>query len=236
MDNLNQKIEKCSTAGPIRVLVADVKRLDTDLIVGFLHGAGFEAVPAESTAESFVAALKAFGPDIALIGADLAGDHAAKILRVAKAVLPGLSTIVLLDPSNHALVVEAFRAGVQGVLGRDDSTETLVQCLQSVYEGDVFVRNSHVRQIVQTLAEDETSLEVMDSNGKNVLSKREMQVVTCVVDGMTNRDIGARLQLSQHTIKNYLFNVFEKLGVSSRAELVAHVMCRRPRRNLFKSA
>ena len=58
------------------------------------------------------------------------------------------------------------------------------------------------------------------SNGLSLLSKRELDVVHCLSEGLTNREIAERLGLSQHTIKNYLFRIFDKLGVSSRLELL----------------
>jgi len=60
----------------------------------------------------------------------------------------------------------------------------------------------------------------VNGNGLSLLSRREMEVVRCLAEGLTNREIAERLQLSQHTIKNYLFRVFDKLGVSSRVELL----------------
>ena len=60
----------------------------------------------------------------------------------------------------------------------------------------------------------------VDANGLSLLSKREMDVVRSLAEGLTNREIAERLGLSQHTIKNYLFRVYDKLGVSSRLELL----------------
>src|SRR5207245_4183759 len=60
----------------------------------------------------------------------------------------------------------------------------------------------------------------VDANGLSLLSKREMDVVRSLAEGLTNREIAARLGLSQHTIKNYLFRVYDKLGVSNRLELL----------------
>jgi DNA-binding NarL/FixJ family response regulator len=54
----------------------------------------------------------------------------------------------------------------------------------------------------------------------NLLSKREADVVGCLAEGLTNREIGERLDLSQHTIKNHMFRIFDKLGVSNRIELM----------------
>src|SRR5581483_5891790 len=65
-----------------------------------------------------------------------------------------------------------------------------------------------------------------NAEGMNLLSEREMQVVRCLSEGLTNREIAERLNLSQHTIKNYLFRVFDKLGVSSRVELLSMTLTR----------
>ena len=64
------------------------------------------------------------------------------------------------------------------------------------------------------------NVRAVSANGLNLLSKRELDVVRSLAEGLTNREIAARLGLSQHTIKNYLFRVFDKLGVSSRVELL----------------
>jgi DNA-binding CsgD family transcriptional regulator len=72
---------------------------------------------------------------------------------------------------------------------------------------------------VEALASSPT-VRAVDAKGLDVLSKREMEVVRCVAEGLTNREIAERLALSQHTIKNYLFRVFDKLGVSGRVELL----------------
>jgi DNA-binding CsgD family transcriptional regulator len=66
------------------------------------------------------------------------------------------------------------------------------------------------------------SLKIVDAKGVNLLSKREEDVVKLLMEGLSNREIARNLELSEHTIKNYLFRIFDKLGVSSRTELLLY--------------
>jgi len=68
------------------------------------------------------------------------------------------------------------------------------------------------------------SLRVVNSLGAKLLTPREEQVVALVADGLSNRQIAHELQLSEHTVKKYLFRIFEKLGISSRVELVLYAV------------
>ena len=70
-------------------------------------------------------------------------------------------------------------------------------------------------------------INIVDAKGRVLLSVREAQVVRLVAEGLSNREISQQLSLSEHTVKNYLFKIFEKLGVSTRVELVLYSMARR---------
>ena len=65
-------------------------------------------------------------------------------------------------------------------------------------------------------------MRVVDANGVNLLTNREEDVVRLVAEGLTNREIAERLKLSEHTIKNYVFRIFDKLGINTRVELVLY--------------
>jgi DNA-binding CsgD family transcriptional regulator len=127
--------------------------------------------------------------------------------------------VVLLDSSKRDVILEAFRAGATGIFSRHESVETLAKCVLSVCRGQIWANSQQMAYAVEALAASH-SVRAVDAHGLNLLSKRELEVVRCLAGGLTNREIAEYLGLSQHTIKNYLFRVFDKLGVSSRVELL----------------
>jgi two-component system nitrate/nitrite response regulator NarL len=67
-------------------------------------------------------------------------------------------------------------------------------------------------------------MKFLSASGEALLSAREVDVVRCVAEGLSNREIAQRLNLREHTVKNYLFRIFDKLGVSSRVEVVLYAL------------
>src|SRR5262249_62419185 len=126
---------------------------------------------------------------------------------------PEISLIVLLDGMDRTIVVEAFRAGAAGVFCRTESFEALCKCIRRVHQGQVWVNSLGLHYVIEALVEDGTTSQVSESPA---LSRREEEITHLVAEGYSNREISQRLDLSEHTIKNYLFRVFEKLGVNTR--------------------
>ena len=135
--------------------------------------------------------------------------------------------MVLLTSSKDESVLTAFRAGARGVLSRQASIEMLRKCLLRVHQGQIWANTHQMIVLVRSLAPS-SSLPTVRTNRMEQLSKRELEVVDKVVEGLTNREVADRLGLSQHTVKNYLFKVFEKLEISTRTELLSLVLRRMP--------
>jgi DNA-binding NarL/FixJ family response regulator len=162
-------------------------------------------------------------PDIVLLGADLDGRPTGgfELARQLRVIKPELLVVMLLDRLHGASVVEAFRAHASGVFVRDGSVESLRKCIYSVFGGQVWASNDALRFVLGALAD--TSMPTVDPDRMALLTRREREVVGLAADGVKNREIARKLGLSEHTVKNYLFSIFGKLGVASRLELTLGV-------------
>lgn len=209
----------------IRVLVADSSRIHTRLLADALRrDAALEVIPFRfnhQIATGLVAAAADPGIDVLVISAHLDEQPSCgiEVVRKLRALRPDARAILLLDSSKDEAVLQAFRSGARGVFDRNEDVELLSKCVRCVHEGEVWASNRHLRIAMGGLASAPT-FRAVNSEGMSLLSERELQVVRCLAEGLTNREIAERLKLSRHTIKNYLFRVFDKLGVSSRVELL----------------
>jgi len=206
----------------IRVLVADDTRIHTQLLADALRRDNhMEVIGSPPHSADLVEAAKLHKFNVVLISANMDEEplRGFEVLRQLRASDPELRAVMLLDSSKREIIVQAFRAGARGIFSRHESVETLAKCIRSVHQGQIWANSQQLSFAVEALAAS-PMVRAVDANGLNLLSKRELEVVRCLSEGLTNREIAGRLGLSQHTIKNYLFRVFDKLGVSSRLELL----------------
>ncbi len=127
--------------------------------------------------------------------------------------------MILLDRADRQSTIDAFRAGARGVLSRGAGLSALPKCVHRVSQGQVWASSDELGYLLDTFVQT-TPARTLTDNCCKLLTPREQAVVQLVADGMSNREIATQLKLSQHTVKNYLFRVFDKIGVSSRVELV----------------
>ena len=206
----------------IRVLVADDTQIHTQSLAEALRrDRQLVVISPPSRSRDLVETVRLQQVNVVLLSANLDEEplRGFEVLRELRASNPGILAVMLLDSSRRETIVRAFRAGARGIFSRNDSVETLCKCIRSVYDGQIWADSQQMSFAVEELASSPV-VRAVDSNGLSLLSKREMDVVRSLAEGLTNREIAERLGLSQHTIKNYLFRVYDKLGVSSRLELL----------------
>lgn len=162
---------------------------------------------------------------VVVIGAQLkegatAGFDLARELRASH---PAANVIIMLDSMQREAVVESFRVGARGVFSRDESFELLCKCIHVVHQGQVWAGSEELRFLIDFVAATQPAQNSCSKLPKT-LTKREKGVVHLVAEGLTNRDISRQLNLSEHTVRNYLFRIFNKVGISNRLELALYAL------------
>ena len=206
----------------VSIVVADGTRIHTQLLADALRNdRGLHVVAAASNSEELLAAITRVPIDVAVISHNLDDQpgHGTQVLREMRALRPQIKGVILLDSSKPQEVLECFRAGARGIFSKQERIESLCKCIRSVHEGQVWARSVDLDHALEALA-NSPQVRATNYKGLELLSTRERQVIKHMSGGMTNREIAHVLKLSPHTVKNYLFRIFDKLGVSSRTELL----------------
>lgn len=203
-------------------MVADSSRIHTQLLSEALQrDPELDVVTWNADPRGLLAAALAGDVNVLAVSSALDGHpgRGLETLRELRSARPGVRAVVLLDSRRPEAILDAFRAGARGVFNRDSSIEMFCKCIRSVHQGQIWADSADVALVIEALA-SAPRMRLPAPDGLNLLSKRECEVVQCLVQGLTNREIAERMGLSPHTVKNYLFRVFDKLGVSNRTELL----------------
>jgi len=210
------------------LLISDLTQMGCELLTSILTANGaFQIVGSARDRKTLLEAALAHAPEVALISLALEDGPTSGLaaLKELHARAPKTFAIVLMDKHNPDIVVEAFRLGARGVFLREQPLQLLLRCIRVVREGQIWASSADLIRILDVLSTS-NSLSVNNAKGEELLSKREREIVTLVAQGMTNREVAAQAHLSENTVKNYLLRVFDKLGVSSRAELIIYALNR----------
>jgi two-component system nitrate/nitrite response regulator NarL len=209
----------------LRILAADSTAMGTQLLVEALGKyPQFHVIEAPPIEEQILALAKSHQPEITLLSPPVHsnGQGAFGLIREIRSQRPETRVIVMLDRSEPALVVQAFRAGAHGIFCRTEPFRLLAKCIECVHAGQVWASSAELHFLLDAL--NDAGHGKFPHLANSPLSARESDVVKCVAEGLTNREIAQRLKLTEHTVKNYLFRIFDKLGVSSRVEVVLYAL------------
>jgi DNA-binding NarL/FixJ family response regulator len=215
----------------VLIIMAD-KLSSATLMTAFTHAhTHFEFKSLTGSSEEIIAGLGAHKAHVVLISEELRDGPKAGF-KVLQRIDPshGTSPIMLLQSSNRECVVNAFRNGARGIFYRNHSLKSLAKCIQVVHEGQFWANNRDFEHLVGFLTHLRP-LRLNNAHGAPILTQREEEVVRLVTEGLKNREIAKELNVKEHSVRNYLYRIFEKLGVSSRVELVLYASTERERNN-----
>jgi DNA-binding NarL/FixJ family response regulator len=207
-------------------VIAGGSQMDCQLLAHAIQAhSHIRVVGCATSCAEVISAVRKNRPDVALVSARLQdGDRAGlRVLRELRALQPQSRVIMLLDEHKAELVVEAFRHGARGIFYRTGVSAQLRKCLQIVHDGQIWADNSQLEHIVRAVMQIPAP-KFSKAEMTTLLTKREEEVARLVAAGLPNCEVAEKLRLSQHTVKNYLSRIFEKLGISNRTELVLCIL------------
>ncbi len=211
----------------IGVLVADSNQSRCELLAGALRRRpGFQVTACRLEMEAVMAAVAAAPVAVAVMNLEHPREAWQDMTAVRRLHLsyPQIAIVLILDTYDRELVVNAFRSGACGLFCCADSPVRLLsRCIQSVHRGQVWANSRQLRYLLDVVSQV-PSLRMVNATGDALLTPRESQVAALVADGLTNREVGEELRISEHTVKKYLLGIFDKLGISTRVELVLYAV------------
>lgn len=217
----------------VNVFVADNSRMNCELMAAAVQRSRYRLTIVGYATDS--AGVRAgFSKNVvhvAVISAHLRDGVSAgfSVAREIRSSFPITNVVMLTDAIQGSVVVEAFRSGVKGIFSREEPFEALCKCIHAVSQGQVWANSKELHFVINALART-SSVDKVNGQGSKMptlLTKREAGIVRLVAEGLTNRDISQQLNLSEHTVRNYLFRIFNKVGISSRLELALYDVSRR---------
>jgi two-component system nitrate/nitrite response regulator NarL len=204
---------------PIKVLVADGHPLIVRGLQGLLSSeVDFQVVAQCVNGEEALRSIRSYQPDLAVIGLSMPERNGLSVS--GEVIREKLRTrIVLLAASvDGHILVKARRLGVGGVLLKEMAPSLVLQCLREVHSGEFWIERTAAARAIDTLIEQEHGAREIGST----LTAREVQIARLVASGLRNRRIAERLRLSEATVKTHLHNIYCKLNVQSRGQLILY--------------
>jgi DNA-binding NarL/FixJ family response regulator len=206
----------------IRVIVADTQAIfRAGLRKVFALEDDIRVVGQAETFPQTQSAVKKFSADVLIFEAALVQNSVeavAELLRQA----PQVRVVVVTPNSDEELTLDLFRRGAHGIVSREVEPELLVDCLRKVAGGGTWLDSQGTRWVMDAYRNQNTRQ--TGSRPKVQLTPKETLIVSCVTQGMKNKEIALRVGTTEQVVKNYLRKVYDKLGVADRLELALYCL------------
>jgi DNA-binding NarL/FixJ family response regulator len=206
----------------IRVIVADSQAIfRAGLRKIFAVEDDIRVVGQAETFDQALSAAKKFSAEILIFEAALAerpADAVQELLKQAQ----GLRLIAVTETADQELTLELFRRGALSVVSREIDSELFVECLRKVAAGEPWLDPQGTQWVLEAYRTQ--ALRPQSSRTKLQLTPKEALIVSCVTQGMKNKEIAVRVGTTEQVVKNYLRKVYDKLGVADRLELALYCL------------
>ncbi|SUY47957.1 LuxR family transcriptional regulator [Clostridium putrefaciens] len=201
----------------IKVLIADDQTLMRDGLKTILDLE--DDIEVIATAENGEIAFKRaseLNPDVILMDIRMPIMNGVDSVKKIKSILPKVSVIMLTTFDDDEYIIEALSNGASGYLLKDMPAEKLIEAIRDSLKGQLFIPTNIAAKLISRLYEKETSKKTFKKDLD--LSERELQVSSLLIEGYNNKQISSKLFISEGTVKNYISNIYSKIGISDRTK------------------
>jgi DNA-binding NarL/FixJ family response regulator len=206
----------------IRVILADTQAIfRAGLRKIFALEDDIRVVGQAETLSQTQSAVTKFSADILIFESALAPNPVEAVTELLRQA-PQLKIVVVTPASDEQLTLDLFRRGAHGILSREVEPELLVDCLRKVAAGEPWLENQAIHWVMEAYRGH--NLRPSGARPKVQLTPKETLIVSCVTQGMKNKEIAIRVGTTEQVVKNYLRKVYDKLGVADRLELALYCL------------
>lgn len=171
---------------------------------------------------------EALQPDILLLDIRMPGLGGIEALPQIREKSPRTKVLILSGFSEGELMIQALQLGAKGYLSKLLTHRDLIKAIRATYAGEVWAERKVLSEVLESLRQKMQEKNLPLSDMQETLTDREHEIVKWVIQGMTNKEIATRLGISDKTVKTHLSNIFNKLKISRRLQLVLHRIVEQP--------
>ncbi|WP_319524388.1 response regulator transcription factor [uncultured Desulfosarcina sp.] len=204
-------------AEEIRVMIVDDHTIVREGIKALLDiQEGIDVVAEAKSSIECLNKMEAVLPDVVLMDLKMPGIDGIETTRLVKKNYPQVKVILLTNYDDEEYVIASIKSGADGYVLKDVKKGDLLEIIHGVFQNRAFIDPTVTRKLFHSIRQSDAAKKAPAT--RPVLSQRELQILTHLVEGKSNKDIANSVNLAPDTIKSHLKNIYQKLGVNNRSQ------------------